>query len=195
MGRRRAPASRFPCRRCGQTGDVADTLYADVSEWQVGVNDSYPHPVLCIRSNDGTHRDRRWVNNYGWCLRNAESGRLTFFIVYFVWRPNWQQTVDTFKDLAGTPHPKMAVMLDVESWSGQIRGDRSAGINAAYDAVGAFVGVDGEGDRVRQCGRPEQSLAEQTARHPVGGGPTSTPTVRATAAACPRVRHRSAAAT
>jgi len=55
---------------------VADTLYADVSEWQVGVNDSYPYPVLCIRSNDGTHRDRRWVNNYGWCLRNAEGGRL-----------------------------------------------------------------------------------------------------------------------
>jgi len=61
---------------------VADTLYADVSEWQVGVNDSYPYQVLCIRSNDGTHRDRRWVNNYGWCLRNADSGRLTFFIVY-----------------------------------------------------------------------------------------------------------------
>jgi hypothetical protein len=96
---------------------VADTLYADVSEWQVGVNDSYPYPALCIRSNDGTHRDRGWVNNYGWCLRNAEDGRLTFFIVYFVWRPNWQQTVDTFKDLVGTPHPKMAVMLDVESWA------------------------------------------------------------------------------
>jgi hypothetical protein len=45
-----------------------------------------------------------------------------------------------FKDLVGTPHPKMAVRLDVESWGGQIRGDRSAGINAAYDAVGAFVG-------------------------------------------------------
>ena len=96
--------------------------------------------MLCIRSNDGTYRDRRWVNNYGWCLRNVESGRLTLFIVYFVWRPNWQQTVDTFKDLVGTPHPKMAVMLDIESWGGQIRGDRSAGINAAYDAVGAYVG-------------------------------------------------------
>jgi hypothetical protein len=78
-----------------------------------GVNDSYPYPVLCIRSNDGTHRDRRWVNNYDWCLRNADSGRLTFFIVYFVWRTNWQAAVDTFKDQVRTPHPKMAVMLDV----------------------------------------------------------------------------------
>jgi hypothetical protein len=76
---------------------VADTLYADISEWQVGVNDTYPYPVLCIRSNDGDYRDRRWVNNYGWCLRNVDSGQLTFFIVYFVWRPNWQETVETFK--------------------------------------------------------------------------------------------------
>jgi hypothetical protein len=119
---------------------VTDTLYADVSEWQTGVDDSYPYPVLCIRSNDGTYRDHQWDNNYGWCRRSADSGRLTFFIVYFVWRPNWQQTVDTFKDQVGTPHPKMAVMLDVESWGGQIRGDQSAGVNAAYHAVGEFVG-------------------------------------------------------
>jgi hypothetical protein len=89
--------------------------------------------------DDGTYRDRRWVNNYGWCLRTADSGRLTFFIGYFVWLPNWQQTVDTCKDMIRTAHPKMAVMLDVESWSGQIRGDRSAGINAAYEAAGAVV--------------------------------------------------------
>lgn len=53
---------------------MADTLYADVSEWQVSVNDTYPYPVLCIRSNDGTYRDRRWVNNYSWCLSNTDSG-------------------------------------------------------------------------------------------------------------------------
>jgi hypothetical protein len=119
---------------------VADTLYADVSEWQVDVDDRYPHRVLCIRSNDGTYRDRHWVNNYDWCLRNVDNGRLEFFVVYFVWRPNWQQTVDTFRQQVGVPHPKMAVMLDVESWAGQIRSDRSAGINAACEAVGAFVG-------------------------------------------------------
>ena len=119
---------------------MADTLYADVSEWQVGVDDSYPYPVLCIRSNDGTYRDHRWRNNYDWCRRNADSGRLAFFIVYFVWRPNWEQTVDTFKDQVRTPHPKMAVMLDVESWGGRIRGDQSAGINASHHAAAEFVG-------------------------------------------------------
>lgn len=119
---------------------MPDTLYADVSEWQVGVDDSYPYPVLCIRSNDGTYRDRRWRNNYAWCRRNAAAGRLTFFIAYFVWRPNWRRAVETFCEQVGTPHPKMAVMLDVESWGGRIRGDHSAGINAAYGAVGDFVG-------------------------------------------------------
>ncbi|OBB35895.1 hypothetical protein [Mycobacterium sp. 852002-51961_SCH5331710] len=119
---------------------MADTLYADVSEWQVGVDDSYPYPVLCIRSNDGTYRDHRWHNNYDWCRRNADTGRLTFFIVYFVWRPNWRETVDAFRDQVGTPHPKMAVMLDVESWGGQIRGDHSAELNATHREVGKFVG-------------------------------------------------------
>ncbi len=119
---------------------MPDTLYADVSEWQVASTTVTPYPVLCIRSNDGTYRDRRWRNNYDWCVRNVDSGRLTFFIVYFVWRPNWRQTVEVFKSQIGTPHPRMAVMLDVESWGGQIRGNQSAGINAAHDAVGAFVG-------------------------------------------------------
>lgn len=119
---------------------MADTLYADVSEWQTGVDDSYPHRVLSIRSNDGTHRDRRWATNYRWCRRNADTGRLTFFIVYFVWRPNWRETVATFKDQVREPHPKMAVMLDVESWGGQIRGDHWAGINAAHREVAEFVG-------------------------------------------------------
>lgn len=119
---------------------MADTLYADASEWQAGVDDSYPYPVLCIRSNDGTHRDHRWRNNYDWCRRNADNGRLTIFFAYFVWRPNWRQAVATFRAQVGTPHPRIAVMLDVESRGGQIRDDQSAGINAAYREVGGFVG-------------------------------------------------------
>jgi hypothetical protein len=130
---------------------VADTLYADVSEWQAAVDDSYPYQVLCIRSNDGTHRDRHWANNYEWCLRNADNGRLTFFIVYFVWRPNWRQAVETFAAQVGSPHPRMAVMLDVESWDGQIHGDQSAGLNAAYHSVGDVVGSV---DRVIGYGNP-----------------------------------------
>lgn len=43
--------------------------------------------------------------------------------------------------MVGTPRPKMAVMLDVESWGGQIRGNRSTAINAAYDAAPPFGNV------------------------------------------------------
>ena len=35
---------------------LTDTLYADVSEWQRPVDDSYPYRVIAIRSNDGTYR-------------------------------------------------------------------------------------------------------------------------------------------
>jgi hypothetical protein len=36
---------------------VIDTLFADVSEFQVPVNDSYPYRVLSVRVCDGTYQD------------------------------------------------------------------------------------------------------------------------------------------
>lgn len=123
--------------------EPTDTLFADVSEWQVPVTDAYTaagYRVLTIRSNDGTHRDLDWSNNYAWCKRAVEDGRLAFFIVYFVWRPNWRDAVATLKSQIGQPHPKMAVMLDVESWGGQIGGNQSSGINAAFEDIAAWLG-------------------------------------------------------
>ncbi|QFG08880.1 lysin A [Mycobacterium phage MalagasyRose] len=120
-----------------------DTLYADVSEWQVPVTDAYTdagYRVLCIRSNDGTYRDKDWASNYAWCKRAVDDDRLAFFMVYFVWRPNWQAAVDTLKSQIGQPHPRMAIMLDVESWGGQITGDQSAGINAAFEQIADWLG-------------------------------------------------------
>jgi hypothetical protein len=119
---------------------LTDTLYADVSEWQRPVDDSYPYRVIAIRSNDGTYRDKNWASNYAWCKRRCDENALVFFIVYFVWRQNWQQTVDTLKDLVGQPHPRMAVMIDVESWQGQIVGNQSDGLNKAYRAVADWLG-------------------------------------------------------
>jgi hypothetical protein len=118
---------------------TTDTIYADVSEWQVPVDDRYPYRVICTRANDGTHRDKNWSINYPWCTRRADVGALDFFIVYFVWRPNWAQTVDTLKAMVGLPHARMAVMIDVENWGGQITGDQSAGINGAYRSIGEWL--------------------------------------------------------
>jgi hypothetical protein len=119
--------------------EPADTLFADVSEWQVPVDDSYPYRVISIRSNDGTHRDLDWATNYAWCRRAADDGRLALFLVYFVWRPG-VDNVAVLKSMVGDPHPKMAVEIDVESWGGQITGNQSAGLNAAHDELVAWLG-------------------------------------------------------
>jgi len=63
---------------------LTDTLYADVSEWQRPVDDSYPYRVIAIRSNDGTYQDKNWASNYAWCKRRCDENALVFFIVYFV---------------------------------------------------------------------------------------------------------------
>ena len=47
---------------------------------------------------------------------------------------------DTLKDLVGQPHPRMAVMIDVESWQGQITGNQSDGLNKAYQAIADWLG-------------------------------------------------------
>ncbi len=117
-----------------------DTLFADVSEWQRPIDDSYPYRVVTIRSNDGDYRDRNWDLNYSWCKTAANTGRLECFIVYFVYRPNWEETVATFQMQVGEPHPKMAVMIDVESWGGQISGDQSNQLNRCHHRISEFLG-------------------------------------------------------
>lgn len=124
--------------------EPGDTLFADVSEFQVPVTDAYTdagYRVLTIRSNDGTHRDTHFAQNYAWCKQAADDGRLAFFIVYFYWRPG-SGDVDTCMAMVnanGGPHPKMAVMVDVES-GGNPGGDQSPELNAEYDRVAAWLG-------------------------------------------------------
>lgn len=119
---------------------MTDTLFADVSYYQSPVDDSYQYPVLSIRSNDGTYRDTAFAGNHAWCKRSVDSGKLEFFIVYLVYRSNWQQTLDTLKAQVGTPHSRMVVMVDVESWQGRITGDHSANINALCAGIGDWLG-------------------------------------------------------
>lgn len=127
------------------TNNVTDTLYADVSEFQVPVTDAYidaGYRVLFIRSNDGTYQDHNFAQNYQWCVRQTDAGRLRFFGVYAYWRPNWQATVDIMMNMIkgqGGPHPKMAVMIDAES-GGNPSGDQSDGINRMYWQLADWLG-------------------------------------------------------
>jgi hypothetical protein len=126
---------------------VTDCLFADVSEYQAYVNDSYPYPLISFRSNDGTYRDRKFAANLSWAKDAVTRGKILGFIVYFVYEPNWQETVATFKAMVGAPHPKMAVMIDVESW-GRIYGDNSPQINAARESIITWL----SGNRKRVIG-------------------------------------------
>jgi hypothetical protein len=117
---------------------VTDTLFADVSEFQVPVDDSYPYPFLSIRSNDGTHRDSNFWDNYQWCCAAADSGRITGFIVYYYWRPGGTG-LTTHRTMVGTPHPKMATMIDLES-GGNPGGDQSNQLNDEYASLASWLG-------------------------------------------------------
>lgn len=122
---------------------MTDTLFADVSEWQVPVDDSYPYPVLSIRVSDGTYQDRNFARNYGWMRGALDDGRLTFGIVYTYVRPaNPGATAATVKqmiDANGGLHPRVALMLDVES-GGNPGGDQSGPINTLYAALADYTG-------------------------------------------------------
>lgn len=121
---------------------MTDTIYADVSEFQVPVDDSYPYPFIVIRSNDGTYRDGNFAQNYQWCVNACESGRIVGFAVYAYWRSNWGATAQTLIDMVeaqGGPHPKMAAMIDLER-GGNPGGDQSTGVNGMYWQLANWLG-------------------------------------------------------
>lgn len=121
---------------------MTDTLFADVSYFQVPVDDSYPYPILSIRSNDGTFRDPHFAQNYAWVRRSLDSGRLRVGIVYCYVRPNWLETANTLRDMidsSGGLHPRVVLMLDVES-GGNPPGDGSDWINRTYANLVEYTG-------------------------------------------------------
>ena len=148
---------------------MTDTLFADISEWQPALDDSYPYPVLSIRSNDGTYRDKNFSRNYNLARRWLDEGRIKALIVYFVCRPNWRASVDTHTQMLGTDHPRVVSMVDAESWGGQIVGDHSHHFNSAVWAAGDFHGshIDGRPRRVIGYLNPNDHAIWPT-RPPIG---------------------------
>ncbi|MCV7100962.1 hypothetical protein H7I01_11270 [Mycobacterium palustre] len=122
---------------------MTDTLFADVSEFQCPVDDSYPYQVLSIRVSDGDYRDHNFAQNYAWMRQALDSGRLKMGIVYTYVRPQtWQPNADTVKSMIdenGGLHPRVALMLDVESGDNP-GGDQSAAINALYWNLADYAG-------------------------------------------------------
>lgn len=121
---------------------MADTLWADVSEFQKVAGSGYPYRVISFRANDGTYRDAHFAQNYAWARKAVTAGRLDLIIVYTVYEPDGHAWVRTLQAMVGAPHPRLVVMVDVESWGGRISGDRSADINAGCKALAAWLGGD-----------------------------------------------------
>lgn len=125
---------------------MVDSFFADTSEFQVPVDDSYPYRIYSFRSNDGTYEDHNFEANYRWAAAAADVGRLDCFIVYFYWRANWHDTAQTHINMVqsmGGPHPKMVSMIDLES-GGNPGGDQSDGVNRAYWMLTGWLGTTGD---------------------------------------------------
>jgi hypothetical protein len=118
---------------------MTDTLWSDISEFQVPVTDAYSYRFLCLRSNDGTYEDHHFTQNIAWARAAVKSGRLWGFMVYYFYRPG----VDGARVLmgrVGKPDPQMTVMIDVESDGGRVSGNQSATINAQHDELARWLG-------------------------------------------------------
>jgi hypothetical protein len=114
---------------------MTDTLFADISEYQVPVDDSYPYRVLSIRATDGDYVDHNFAPNYAWMRNALDSGKLVFGIVYTYVRPaTWQDNANAVRSLIdnnGGLRPRVVLMLDVEHDN----------INAAVDQSGQINGL------------------------------------------------------
>src|SRR5262249_18005385 len=126
---------------CAHPGgrDVTDTQWSDVSEWNPAVDDRYPYAMLSFRSNDGTHLDSRFAANLAWSKRAVAAGRMFCYIVYYFYRPVTDGAA-ILRDRVGTPDPRLAVMIDVESDQGRVSGDQSAKINREHDELAQWLG-------------------------------------------------------
>jgi hypothetical protein len=118
---------------------VVDTLWSDVSEFQIPVDNRYPHQFLCFRSNDGSYEDHHFPQNLAWARGAVHSGKLWGFMVYYFYRPGFNGA-GLLMQRVGHPDPKLTVMIDVESAGGQIGGNQSAAINAQYEELARWLG-------------------------------------------------------
>lgn len=118
---------------------MTDTQWADISEYQVPVNDSYPYGFICIRANDGDYLDGKFHGNLSWCKSRLTSGKLWGYMVYYLYRPG-VNGAKTLMAQVGKPDSRVVAMIDVENVGGQVSGDQSAAINAQYHELASWLG-------------------------------------------------------
>lgn len=120
------------------------TTWADVSHYQgAPVDDSYPHPVLCFRTNSGDKLDTLAHENARRAADMLLRGRLQAVIAYYFFRPG-QANCDLHRQVlteAGLwGNGRLVSMIDVEDAAGAIRGDQSAEVNDEAERMAGWYG-------------------------------------------------------
>jgi hypothetical protein len=115
------------------------TFATDTSYYQRPVDDSYPHRWVIFRGCDGTFVDPLFSVNYAWACKAAAAGKIAGFTVYAVYRPGID-IVQQIRGIVGVPDKHMTVMIDVESWGGQIGGNHSGAITSLAEGFAAWLG-------------------------------------------------------
>ena len=123
---------------------MAETLWADVSQWQGRPADnSYPYGLFAFRCYHYPDRDTLFAANIGWARQAVTAGRLWGFIVYYFYRPE-TDGAKILRDMVGKPDPRMVAMIDVEgdhnSKYGPVTGNQSSRINAQWQALASWLG-------------------------------------------------------
>jgi hypothetical protein len=114
-------------------------IAADVSYFQRKVDSSYPREWLIIRGCDGDFLDPNASFNADWCRGAVAQGRMVGWSMYVVYRPGANGAIlDNLQALGG---PFDRLEIDIESWQGAIRGDRSDEINSLALDLAALVGA------------------------------------------------------
>lgn len=115
------------------------TISSDVSEFNVYVTDAYTRQWLILRCCDGGHYDLHADINATWARKATADGRMGGWSAYGVFRPGMNASVVSNFHRLG---PLDRVVIDTESWKGQITGDHSAELNQLADMLAALVGQD-----------------------------------------------------
>jgi hypothetical protein len=115
------------------------TFWADVSQWNAVVDDSYPYPILAARLDNGSSGDSHALTNWRWARTSAACKA---FIGYVVFKPGALDGVlARVKAVLGPNPPKAVLMIDMES-GGQFAGpgNHSTEANRWADAFAAYLG-------------------------------------------------------
>lgn len=113
---------------------MTGTVSSDVSEFQVPVDDSYNRSWLIFRLCDGDYIDAHAAHNLAWSKSAKARRKIQGFTAYVVYRPGKNSAILHNLNVMGVPTDCM-VMIDAESWGGQITGNHSSELAALANAL------------------------------------------------------------